>query len=66
MVENNILFLNLEVKMERSLLFSRSFDNKKFIFIRINLITFGHRPTRYFQTACVESRLNLARIASKC
>ena len=24
---------------------------KKYIFICINLITFGHRPTRYFQTA---------------
>ena len=27
---------------------------------------FGHHPVQYFQTACVESRLNLARIASKC
>ena len=75
MLENNILFylfiylfiyfFNLEVEIKCSFLFSHSFTKKNYIH-RINLITFGLRPTGYFQTAGVESRLNLAKIALKC
>ena len=45
----------MEVNIEYSFSFSQSFDNKTLIFIRNKLITFGHCPTQYFQTACVES-----------
>ena len=55
MVENNILFLNLDFKMECILSFSHSFDDKNFIFIRSIQDHIHNRPTQYFQRACVES-----------
>ena len=55
----------MEIKMECLLSFSHSFNNKKCIFICINLFMFWHRPTQYFQLSNIESKLNLAKIASK-
>ena len=55
-------FLNLEIKIECHLSFSHSFNNK---IIHINVFTYWHRETQYFQLSNIESRLNLAKIFSK-
>ena len=55
-VENDMFFLNVEIEMERLVSFLQSFNNTKYIFVRINLFMFWHGPTWWFQILKIKAQ----------